>query len=239
MTGKIIGLTGSVAMGKSTTARLFGNIGCAVHDADAAVHRLMAPGGAAVGVLAGRFDGVVGADGGIDRKALGRHVFADPAELAALERILHPLVSLDRQRFFRQRAGRGIDRHKPVILDIPLLFETGGGEECDLVLVVSAPSLIQRQRFLARPGATEERLRSVLARQMPDWQKRRLADQVIPSGLGLAVALRAVKRTCRLAKSANRRRTRRRAERRRLAAAIMGALDRHAGNRSRHGNHRA
>jgi dephospho-CoA kinase len=179
----ILGLTGSVGMGKSTAASLLRSLGVPVHDADAVVHRLLAPGGAAVKAVAAAFPGVL-RDGGVDRAALGRRVFGDGAALKRLEGILHPLVQRESQRFL---AGMRRRRVRAVALDVPLLFETGGERRCDAVIVVSAPAFLQRARVLARPGVTEGRYRAILAKQMPDAEKRRRADFVVPSGLGRAV----------------------------------------------------
>jgi dephospho-CoA kinase len=183
----VLGLTGSVGMGKSTAAAMLRRLGVPVHDADTAVHRLLAPGGAAVDAVARAFPKVVAVDGGIDRVKLGRRVFGDPAALERLERILHPLVRQSQERFLRDARAR----HLPIaVLDVPLLFETGGARRFDLVLVVSAPAEVQRARVMARPGMTEERFQAILEKQMPDSEKRRRADVVVPTGLGRAVTFR-------------------------------------------------
>lgn len=187
----ILGLTGSIAMGKSTTAAMFRRLGVPVHDADAAVHALLSPGGAAVAPILARFPDVGDAKGGIDRKALGGRVFGDPAALRWLEGLLHPLVQARTHRFL-QRMAR--DRRRLAVLDIPLLLETGRERMCDRVVVVSAPAYLQRQRVLRRPGMTDAKLRAILARQMPDRDKRRRADWVVPTGLGRAVAFASVRR---------------------------------------------
>jgi len=190
---RILGLTGSIGMGKSTAAAMFRHDGIAVHDADAAVHDLLRRGGAAVPAVAKAFPEAV-RDGAVDRKALGALVFGKPEALRRLEAILHPLVRR-RMRRFLQQAGRRGDRL--VVLDIPLLLETGGERFCDAVAVVSAPRLLQRQRVLARPGMTREKFAAILAAQMPDREKRRRADQVVPTGLGrrqTRLALRALRR---------------------------------------------
>jgi dephospho-CoA kinase len=184
----LIGLTGSIGMGKSETARMFRRAGVPVYDADAAVHRLMRRGGAAVPRVEAAFPGVV-RDGAIDRTELGKRVFGKPDELRKLERIIHPLVGEAQRAFLRRAQRRGA---AVVVLDIPLLFETGGDRYVDYTVVVSAPARLQRQRVLARPGMTEQRLQQVLAQQTPDVVKRRRADFVVPSGLGKAVARRAV-----------------------------------------------
>lgn len=180
----VVGLTGSIGTGKSTAAAMLAGMGLPVFDADAAVHALMAPGGEAVAPIATSFPGVTAESGGrqlIDRKALGSHVFGDTGALRRLESILHPLVRR-RERQFIATARRM--RLPAVVLDIPLLFETGGNRRCDSVIVVSAPRFLQRQRVMRRPGMTEERFRQVLARQTPDAEKRRRADFVVPTGLG-------------------------------------------------------
>jgi dephospho-CoA kinase len=189
----VLGLTGSVGMGKSTAAAMLRRLGVPVHDADAAVHRLLAPGGAAVAAVAAAFPGTA-AGGGIDRALLGQQVFGDAAALRRLERILHPLVRKSEQRFLKRARARGAPL---VALDIPLLFETGGEKRCDAVVVVSAPPFLQRARVLARPGMSEERLRAILAKQVPDAEKRRRADFVVTSGLGRAPTFRGLRRVVR------------------------------------------
>lgn len=186
----VLGVTGSIAMGKSTACAMLRAQGVPVHDADATVHRLFAVGGAAVPFLAEVFPGVV-IDGRVDRTLLGPHVLNDPVALARLEGIVHPLVRAEEKAFLdtHRRAGRRV-----VALDIPLLFETGGERRCDAVVVVTAPALIQRQRALRRPGMTPEKLKAILVRQMPDAEKRRRADFVVPTGLGKAVTWRALGR---------------------------------------------
>lgn len=187
----LLGLTGSIAMGKSTAARMLRRLRVPVFDSDGAVHRLLAAGGAAVSAVAAAFPGSLAADGGIDRGALGRQVFHNPVALRQLETLLHPRV-WQAQRQFLAAVRR---RRRPVaVLDIPLLFETGGDTRVDQVLVVSAPARIQRSRVLARPGMTGARLTAILARQVPDAEKRRRADWVIPSGLGRLFTLRVLRR---------------------------------------------
>ena len=190
----VLGLTGSVGMGKSTAAAMLRRLGLRVHDSDAAVHRLLAPGGAAVAAVEAAFPGVRRPDGGVDRPVLGARVFADPTALKRLERILHPLVRASQRRFLARARSR---RLALVVLDIPLLFETGGDRRCDKVVVVSAPAFLQRARVMARPGMTASRLAAILAQQMPDTQKRRRADYVVPSGLGRAVTFRRLARIVR------------------------------------------
>lgn len=207
----ILGLTGSIAMGKTTAARMFRRAGIAVHDSDATVHRLLGPGGAAVAPVERMFPGVVHA-AGVDRQALGARVFHDPAALRRLEHLLHPLVRRDRARFLGEARRRG---DRLVVLDIPLLFETGAAAECDAVAVVVAPAFLQRQRLLRRPGMSDSRIRAIRARQMSDFEKRRRADFVIPSGLGLGPTQAAVAAIIRALRSGQW--TARRAGRRRRA----------------------
>jgi dephospho-CoA kinase len=177
---KVWGLTGSIGMGKSTAARAFRRLGVPVFDADAAVHALQARGGRAVRPIGAAFPGTV-RHGAVDREALRRAVLGDPVALKRLEAIVHPLVRAEQARFLARWRGRGA---RLVVLDIPLLFETRRpAREFDAVLVVSAPARVQRARVLARPGMTESRLAAILARQMPDAEKRRRADHVIPTGL--------------------------------------------------------
>jgi dephospho-CoA kinase len=187
---KIVGLTGSVGMGKSTAAAMLRRMGVPVFDADAAVHRLLAPGGAAVGAVAAAFPGVA-AVGGIDRRVLGARVFGDRAALARLEAILHPLVGRAEDDFLRRMRGA---RRRIAVLDVPLLFETGGDRRCDAVIVVWAPALVQRARVLTRPGMTPARLAFIRAQQTSDRDKRRRADFLVPSGLGRALTWRRLSR---------------------------------------------
>jgi dephospho-CoA kinase len=184
----IVGLTGSIAMGKTVAARLLRRRRIPVHDADASIHALTGKGGAAVAAVAAAFPGCV-RDGVVDRQELGRRVFGDPAALRRLEAILHPLARRAARDFVAAAARR---RRPLVVLDIPLLYETGAERRLDAVVVVSAPAWLQRQRALRRPGMTPEKLDAILARQMPDRVKRRRADRVVPSSLGLAVTGRAL-----------------------------------------------
>ena len=178
----LIGLTGSIGMGKSTTAALFAEAGAPVYDADAAVHAFYAPGSEAGPLLASVFPDAVGRDGGVDRQALSARVKTDAAALPALEAVVHPLVAADRTRFLQAAKAAGA---RAVVLDIPLLFETGGETGVDVVVVVSAPAAVQRQRVLARPGMDPEKLQTLLARQTSDADKRARADYVIDTGSGL------------------------------------------------------
>ncbi|MBM3523705.1 MAG: dephospho-CoA kinase [Alphaproteobacteria bacterium] len=195
---RLIGLTGSIAMGKSTAARLLRRRGLFVHDADAAVHRLLARGGSAVAAVEAAFPGIA-KDGAVDRRALGARVFGDAAALARLEAILHPLVRHDTRAFCARHARR---RARAVVLDIPLLYETRAETHLDAVVVVTAPAWLQRARVLRRPGMTVAALAAILARQTPDREKRRRADALASSALGigrtwrdLARGLRRLERT--------------------------------------------
>ena len=178
----IVGLTGSIGMGKSTAARMLRQMGVPVYDADAAVHRLQAPGGLALPPIEAAFPGVV-KNGVLDRQALGARVFGNKDALRRLEAIVHPLVGQQQRRFLRAAARR---REKLVVLDIPLLFEGSGDRRVDATLVVSAPAFLQRRRVLARPSMTDDKLAGILRQQVPDAVKRRKATVVIPTGLGLA-----------------------------------------------------
>jgi dephospho-CoA kinase len=178
----IVGLTGSIGMGKSTAARMLRQMGVPVYDADAAVHRLQAPGGRALPPIEAAFPGVV-KNGVLDRQALGARVFGNKEALRRLEAIVHPLVARQQRQFVKRAA---LNREPVVVLDIPLLFEGLGERRVDGVLVVSAPAFLQRQRVMARPGMTAEKFAGILKQQVPDSQKRRKATVVIPTGLGLA-----------------------------------------------------
>ncbi|MEE8334003.1 MAG: dephospho-CoA kinase [Alphaproteobacteria bacterium] len=176
----VIGLTGSIGMGKTTTAAMLRRMGVPVCDSDAVVHALLAQSGAAVGPVGRAFEGVV-RDGAVDRRALGDQVFGDAAALRRLEAIIHPLVRRAQIRFLKGAAVR----HVPlVVLDVPLLYESGTDALCDIAIVVTAPRFLQEQRVLSRPGMTRARLVATLARQMPDGEKRRRADFVVQTGQG-------------------------------------------------------
>jgi dephospho-CoA kinase len=175
-----IGLTGSIGMGKSTTAAMFAEEGAPVYDADAEVHKLQAKGGAAVDAIEAAFPGVV-KDGAVDRQTLGERVFSHPEALNRLNGIIYPMLGSGRAAFFAAAEARGCDM---VVLDIPKLFETGGEARMDAVVVVSAPEAVQRERVLARPGYSQARLDAILANQMPDAEKRARADFVIDTGQG-------------------------------------------------------
>lgn len=190
---KVLGLTGSIGMGKSTAAAAFRRLRVPVFDADAAVHRLQGRGGAAVRPIEAAFPGTT-RDGRVDREALRARVLGDPAALKRLERIVHPLVRAAERRFLSAARRRG----EPLaVLDIPLLLETGGERRVDRVLVVSAPAATQRARVLARRGMTAERLAAILARQMPDALKRKKAHEVIRTGLSRHAAQRHIRRIVR------------------------------------------
>lgn len=171
----VVGVTGSIGMGKTTVAKMFEDEGAAIWGADAAVHRLYAKGGAAVPDVAARFPAAI-VDGAVDRQRLTALVMNDAPALADLEEIVHPLVAEDRARFVTDAARAGADI---VVLDIPLLFEKGGDKLLDATVVVSAPADVQRDRVLARPGMTEKKFRAILMKQTPDSEKRRRADYVI------------------------------------------------------------
>jgi dephospho-CoA kinase len=200
----VLGLTGSIGMGKSAAATMLRRLGVPLFDADRAVHRLLAPGGGAVARVVAAFPGVEDGAGGIDRRRLGARVFDDRAALARLEAILHPLVETEEKRFLAWARRR---RAAIVVLDVPLLFESGGARRCDYVLVVSAPLFLQRQRVLRRPGMTEARFAAILSQQMPDREKRRRADFVVPTGLGRNLTLRRLEAVLRILRDRHTRRT--------------------------------
>lgn len=185
----ILGLTGSIGMGKSTTAAMFEAEGVPVYDSDAAVHALYAAGGAAVAPVEAAFPGVL-TDGAIDRAKLSAKVVGNPEAMAKLEAIVHPLVGADRIGFFQKAQAEGRDI---VVLDVPLLFETGGQKSVHKVVVVSAPPEVQRARVLARPEMTPEKFEAILARQLPDAEKRARADFVIDTGQGVEHARQQVR----------------------------------------------
>ncbi|MGN6514472.1 MAG: dephospho-CoA kinase [Rhizomicrobium sp.] len=185
----LIGLTGSIGMGKSETAKMFARLGIPVNDSDANVHALYEPGGAAVPEIGKAFPGTV-KDGRVDRALLSRELAADPSGFKKLEAIVHPLVGKAQADFLGRAEARGADM---VVLDIPLLFETGGDKRVDAVVVVSAPSHIQRARVLERPGMTAEKLEQILSRQMPDEEKRAKAHFVVATDKGLDHAFEQVK----------------------------------------------
>jgi dephospho-CoA kinase len=184
----VLGLTGSIGMGKSTVARMFADEGVPVFDADAAVHRLQGPEGALVAEIESRFPGTTG-PAGVNRGALAERVLGEPEALLRLEALVHPAVAREREAFLLAYASAPV-----VLLDIPLLFEAGGWKEVDKIAVVSAPAEVQRARVLARPGMTAEKFERILARQMPDAEKRARADFVIPTGVTLDETRQAVRR---------------------------------------------
>jgi dephospho-CoA kinase len=188
---KILGLTGSIGMGKSTVAAMMRELGVPVFDADAAVHVLQGPGGALLPEIEAAFPGTTGA-AGVDRPKLGAAVFGDREKLTRLEAIVHPAVADMRGAFLRENADRPL-----IVFDIPLLFEKGGAQALDAVAVVSAPAEVQRARVLARPGMTAEKFEQILALQVPDAEKRQRADFVIDTGTDLATTRTAVERLVR------------------------------------------
>lgn len=189
---RVIGLTGSIASGKSTIAQMFRDFGIDVHDADKTVHHLLSASGAATPLVAAQFgQQLVTADGNIDRPALARKIFGDPVARGELEGILHPLVYQARHHFFAKmhRAGKSL-----AVLDVPLLFETGGDASCDYLVTVWAPIRILRQRALKRPNMSAEKFEQILAAQLPQAEKMRLADFALPTALGQAESRRRLKK---------------------------------------------
>jgi dephospho-CoA kinase len=179
----ILGLTGSIGMGKSATAAMFARHGVPVHDADAAVHALYGAGGAAAAVIGAAFPGTLDPDGAVDRTRLRETVIGAPERLAALEALVHPLAQAAARDFLARQAGAPL-----VLLDIPLLFETGAEARCDRILVVTAPPEVQRARVLARPGMDAATFEAIRAKQLPDAEKRARADFVLDTSLGFAHA---------------------------------------------------
>ena len=186
---KVIALTGSIGMGKTTAASLFRRRGVPVYDADRAVHKLSEKGGRAVPAIARAFPDAV-KDGAVDRKALGALVFNNPKALKKLESILHPLVAEERTEFLRRQQAR---RRPVVVLDIPLLFETGCEGEVDAILLVTAPEAVQKGRLAERPGMTDDKLAAIIAKQMPDAEKRHRADIIFDTSFGHDAAARQVR----------------------------------------------
>ncbi len=184
----VLGLTGSIGMGKTETARMFAELGVPVSDSDAIVHKLYEKDGAAVAAVAGAFPGIVSA-GRIDREKLARHLSAHPDDFARLERIVHPLVRAEQAKFLAEARQ---NRAAVAVLDIPLLFETGRDRDVDKIIVVSAPADVQRRRVLARPGMSQEKFAAILARQLPDSEKRARADFIVDSHRGFDHARRQV-----------------------------------------------
>src|SRR5438309_6038101 len=183
-----LGLTGSIGMGKSTVAAMFAREGVPVFDADASVHRLQGRDGALVAEIEARFPGTTGPDG-VNRTALAERVLGEPEQLRQLEALVHPAVARERESFLAAHAQAPL-----VVLDIPLLFEAGGAGQVDRTAVVSAPEDVQRARVFARPGMSPEKLERILARQLPDAEKRARADFVIPTGGSLEETRQAVRR---------------------------------------------
>ena len=184
----LLGLTGSIGMGKSTVARMFADEGVPVFDADAAVHHLQGPEGALVDEIEAQFPGTTG-PGGVNRGALAERVLGEPAQLRRLEALIHPAVARARREFIAAHADAPV-----IVLDIPLLFEAGGVDEVDKVAVVSAGPEVQRERVLARPGMTPDRFDKILARQLPDAEKRARADFIIPTDVSLEETRASVRR---------------------------------------------
>jgi dephospho-CoA kinase len=178
----ILGLTGSLGMGKSATAKMFADAGVPVHDADAAVHRLYE--GEATPLVEAAFPGTT-VGGKVDRDKLARRVLGDSAAIKRLESIVHPLVAAAREKFLSEAERKG---SKAAVLDIPLLFETGGEKRCDAVVVVSAPAAVQHARVFERAGMTEQKFAAILAKQMPDADKRARADFVVDTSRGFDAA---------------------------------------------------
>ena len=189
----VLGLTGGMGMGKSTAAAAFRRARIPVFDADAAVHRLQARGGRAVGAIATAFPGTVH-NGAVDRAALRQHVLGEPRALTKLEGILHPMVRQEERAFLARARRRG---NRVAVLDIPLLLETGGDARVDRVIVVSAPRSVQMRRIRARQRMSDTDIAAVIARQMPDAEKRRRADVVIRTGLSRHTSLKALRRVIR------------------------------------------
>jgi dephospho-CoA kinase len=183
-----LGLTGSIGMGKSTVAKMFADEGVPVFDADAAVHRLQGPEGVLVEDIEAHFPGTTSSEG-VNRGALAERVLGEPEALRRLEALVHPAVAREREMFLADHSAGPL-----VVLDIPLLFEAGGSDKVDKIAVVSAPAEVQRERVLARPGMTPEKFERILARQLPDAEKRARADFVIPTGGSLEETRRAVRR---------------------------------------------
>jgi dephospho-CoA kinase len=184
----LLGLTGSIGMGKSTVAKMFADEGVPVFDADAAVHQLQGPEGALVAEVERQFPGTTGPQG-VNRTALAERVLGEPAQLRRLEALVHPAVGAARQEFIAAHADAPV-----ILLDIPLLFEAGGVTQVDKVAVVSAAPEVQRERVLARPGMTRQKFEQILARQLPDAEKRARADFVIPTDVSLAETRASVRR---------------------------------------------
>ena len=188
---RILGLTGSIGMGKSTAAAMLRRMGVPVHDADQVVHDLTKPGGQAIPAIKAAFPDLVSGDS-LNRPELSKRAFNDPTILHRLEQILHPLVRAEERRFLARQRARG---ERLVVLDIPLLYETHGEKRCHEVIVVSAPRAVQLQRVLSRPGMSLTKLKGIEQRQIPDAEKRKRADIIIPTGRGKRATWAALKRS--------------------------------------------
>jgi dephospho-CoA kinase len=189
----ILGLTGSIGMGKTTTAKMFADEGCPIFDADAAVHKLYQKGGKAVALIRAVFPDAI-KDGAIDRAVLGQHMRADPLNLKVLESFIHPWVSEVRAAFLKKAQS---DEADIVVFDVPLLFETGGDKAVDHTIVVTAPAEVQKERVMARPGMTKDLFETLLSRQMSDAEKRKRADFIISTAVSLSDTREQVQRLCR------------------------------------------
>lgn len=194
----VLGLTGSIGMGKSTASKMLRRMGVPIYDADAEVHRMMRPGGEALKPVLKEFPEAGSLEKGVDRVVLGKQVFGDPAALKRLEKIIHPRLGDCRKRFLRRHRGR---RTPVVVLDVPLLFEIRHERDCDAVLVVTAPFFLQKARVMARPNMSEDRLKTILKKQIPDAEKRRRADFIAWTSLGKAPTQRALSAVVRAARS--------------------------------------
>ena len=188
---RIIGLTGSIATGKSSVSDMFRYLRIPVHDADRSVHNFLGPHGLAVSDIIAAFGDVGNLDNGIDRQKLGDIIFSDPEAKNRLELIVHPLIWQDRQKFFKHMR---LQNRKIVVVDIPLLFETGSDMVCDNIICVWAPYFLQRQRALHRTGMTQQKLDAILNNQLPQHTKMQLADFCLPTGLGKAYTYKLLKR---------------------------------------------
>lgn len=188
---QIIGLTGSLAAGKSSTAQIFRQMGLPVHDSDKIVHQLLGPNGQAVPKILQKFGAIGTIEAGIDRSALAQIIFTEDTAKIWLEQTLHPLVAQDRWRFIRHHRAW---RFRRIVLDVPLLFEVGADALCDVVITVWAPEFIRKNRAMQRPAMSEKKYQSIQAAQIPQAEKRRLSDFSLPSGLGYAETRRRLKR---------------------------------------------
>jgi len=194
----VLGLTGSIAMGKTWGAKCFRRLRVPVHDADLCVHRLIGPGGAATARVAKTFPGVLGDGGGVDRQKLAGQVLGDDAALDTLEAMLHPLVRQDQRRFLQQCQFR---RERLVVLDIPLLYETNARTRVDAVVVMSAPARIQHQRVMRRPGMNEQKLQAIFDRQMPNAAKCQMAEFVVATGATRGQSFRQIAKVVKVCRS--------------------------------------